>query len=298
MSCVCSVGFVDCRTTNACVLQLTECKLAFGFLAFGSALADLIPWIALANHVNSAAATHDLAVGMAEFQSTDRRYNFHGCQPSEFLLIYLVCQTRPAGQAVVLPVSECRHSSRRLKIATPNDTSGGYSPAPDESKRLDRMRGMSHGLNPEQQDAVQTLSGPLLVLAGAGSGKTRVVTFRIANLIRHGTAPIAFSRSRSPTKQLAKCASGSWHDRSQTPRTRRRSAAAVSGHWYFPLELRADLAAACQAGLPQKFGIYDRSDQESTAREVLRQLRVHTGMLKPADFLCARQSLEKCGRPR
>ena len=44
-------------------------------------------------------------------------------------------------------------------------------------------------LNPAQADAVATLSGPLLVLAGAGTGKTRVVTFRVANLIKHKTAP-------------------------------------------------------------------------------------------------------------
>ncbi|RMF43021.1 MAG: AAA family ATPase [Planctomycetota bacterium] len=145
---------------------------------------------------------------------------------------------------------------------------------------------MTQGLNPEQQEAVQTLRGPLLVLAGAGSGKTRVVTFRIANLIRHGTPAdrilaVTFTNkaAREMRERISKLL-GNQPRRRNGPPVPRPVIGTFHAHCVQILRRHARVL-----GYPARFTIYDRSDQESVARDVLRTLRVHSGMMKPGDLL-------------
>ncbi len=146
---------------------------------------------------------------------------------------------------------------------------------------------MSNGLNSEQQDAVQTLTGPMLVLAGAGSGKTRVVTFRIANLIRHGTPPdriLAVTFTNKAAKEMRERITKMIGPKRRMRKGETAPPTPVIGTFHSNC-VKILRRHARRLGYPENFAIYDRSDQESTAREVLRQLRVHNGMLKPAEFL-------------
>lgn len=149
----------------------------------------------------------------------------------------------------------------------------------------------NHGLNPPQAEAVATLSGPMLVLAGAGTGKTRVVTFRIANLIRHGTAP-----DRILAVTFTNKAAGEMQERvaeltGQKPVHKRRRGKEKDAP---PTPVISTFHSQCvqilrrhakALGYPKKFSIYDRSDQESIARGVLRELRLPNTALSPSDML-------------
>ena len=138
---------------------------------------------------------------------------------------------------------------------------------------------MAAKLNPPQRIAVETLSGPMLVLAGAGTGKTRVVTFRIANLIRQGIEPnrilaVTFTNKAAleMKERVGELIKGK---RDKQPQI-------ATFHSHCVKVLRRHIR---KLGYPEKFAIYDRGDQESVARGVLREIRVPNEVLRPSDLL-------------
>jgi DNA helicase II / ATP-dependent DNA helicase PcrA len=148
---------------------------------------------------------------------------------------------------------------------------------------------MPEGLNPAQLDAVRTLNGPLLVLAGAGTGKTRVVTFRIAELIRRGTRP-----ERILAVTFTKKAAGEMQQRATELLARARKRSMLSAKRGVPRPEISTFHSLCvrvlrrhiqRLGYPQKFLICDRNEQENQARAALRELRAPTTALAPGDLL-------------
>ncbi len=138
---------------------------------------------------------------------------------------------------------------------------------------------MADGLNPAQREAVETLAGPLLVLAGAGAGKTRVVTHRIARLIRHGVAP-----SRILAVTFTKKAAGEMSERAGAL-IGKRAKEKPEISTFHSLCVRILRRNATKLGYPQAFAIYDRGDQESLARAALREIRVGDEIMKPSDLV-------------
>ena len=136
-------------------------------------------------------------------------------------------------------------------------------------------------LNPAQQDAVETLAGPLLVLAGAGTGKTRVVTHRIARLIRHRTRP-----ERILAVTFTNKAAGEMLQRAgQLLGKRQNSKQRPEISTFHSLCVRILRRQIHRLGYPRQFVIFDRGDQEGAARQVLRELRVAGERLRPGDLL-------------
>jgi len=139
-------------------------------------------------------------------------------------------------------------------------------------------------LNPPQDDAVHTPKGPLLVLAGAGTGKTRVVTYRVAELIRNGTAP-----ERILAVTFTKKAAAEMRERTAKllSRGRRRPAPDKRPEisTFHSLCVRILRRHISRLGYPDSFTICDRGEQESVARAALRALKTPTDSLRPGDLI-------------
>ncbi|AHF04610.1 ATP-dependent DNA helicase Rep [Marichromatium purpuratum 984] len=124
------------------------------------------------------------------------------------------------------------------------------------------------GLNPRQRQAVRYTDGPLLVLAGAGSGKTRVITRKIAHLIDHGGLKPRHIRAVTFTNKAAREMRARIGQQLQGTDTR---GLAISTFHTLGLEiLRRDPEPA---GLRPGFSLLDAQDVESMLKEHLRQSR-------------------------
>jgi DNA helicase-2/ATP-dependent DNA helicase PcrA len=121
------------------------------------------------------------------------------------------------------------------------------------------------GLNPAQREAVIHPGGPLLVLAGAGSGKTRVITHRIAWLVRDAGVPPGGIVAVTFTNKAAK---------EMRERVERILGTSQENPWigtFHGLCLRMLRRDGDRAGLAPNFGIYDRDDQVALVRVLLRE---------------------------
>jgi DNA helicase II / ATP-dependent DNA helicase PcrA len=125
-------------------------------------------------------------------------------------------------------------------------------------------------LNPAQHSAVMTLEGPLLVLAGAGTGKTRVITYRIAELIRRGIVQDRILAVTFTNKAAREMRERALHLLGKRPRGVKPPEIST----FHALCVRILRRHAERLGYPKEFAIYDRSDQETLARGALRDIRV------------------------
>ena len=140
-------------------------------------------------------------------------------------------------------------------------------------------------LNPQQRQAVETIRGPVLILAGAGTGKTRVITFRVAHMIERGIPPgnilgVTFTNkaAREMQERVIKL----------IPRTARSPKSKVRSHGAGSQPSTADARptictfhSLCvrilrqhieKLGYKRNFVIYDESEQLGAVKKILAQI--------------------------
>ncbi len=127
------------------------------------------------------------------------------------------------------------------------------------------------GLNPQQSAAVQNTQGPIMIVAGAGSGKTRVITYRVAHLIRNGVDPFNILVLTFTNK-----ASKDMRERiSKVVGNEAKNVWMGTFHAVFAKILRFE---AEKIGYPSNFTIYDTDDSKSLIRTILKEMQLDDKM--------------------
>jgi len=136
-------------------------------------------------------------------------------------------------------------------------------------------------LNPEQRQAVETTEGPVLILAGAGTGKTRAITFRMANLIANGVpaeAILAVTFTNKAAEEM----------RNRISALLLRAGVPPAQPWlstFHSLCARLLRREAAAAGLPRDFAIYDDDDQLAAVKLAMAKLQIDDDSLTPRNVL-------------
>ncbi|MGV3638378.1 MAG: ATP-dependent helicase, partial [Flavobacteriales bacterium] len=136
------------------------------------------------------------------------------------------------------------------------------------------------GLNPAQRAAVENTDGPTMVIAGAGSGKTKVLTVRIAHLMTKGVDPfriLALTFTNKAAKEMKERIARLLADMPGLS-TEARNLWMGTFHSVFARILRAE---ADKLGYPKDFTIYDTDDSRSVIKGIVKEWKLDDKLYKP-----------------
>ena len=147
------------------------------------------------------------------------------------------------------------------------------------------------GLNPAQHQAVSNIEGPQLIIAGAGSGKTKVLTCRIANILDKGYTPdsiLALTFTNKASREMKERIASLIGD------YKARRLMMGTFHSIFIRFLRDE---AELLGFPKTFSIYDTTDSRNVIKACIKELQLDDKLYKPnegaAGIRGSRRSVKK-----
>ncbi len=133
-------------------------------------------------------------------------------------------------------------------------------------------------LNPSQRAAVEQIDGPVMIVAGAGSGKTRVLTYRIVHMLRHEVDPfqiLSLTFTNKAAKEMR-------HRIQAAAGSEARNLWMGTFHSIFARILRTE---SDRIGYPRNFTIYDTDDSKSLIKTILGEMKLDDKLYKPSNML-------------